>query len=509
LQENLANSSYGETQMMVSKASASSSRSESWKAIDWTHVEKQVEKLQMRIAKATKEKRFGKVRSLQWLLTHSHYAKLLAVKRVTENKGGKTPGVDGEIWSTEKQKMQAASGLKRRGYQPQPLRRIYIPKKDGKKRPLGIPTIGCRAQQALHKLGLEPVVEVLADKNAYGFRPKRSCADAIEQCFKVLCRKSSPNWILEGDIQACFDKISHQWLLDNTPMDRNMLEKWLKCGFIELEEFYPTDEGTPQGGIISPTLLTLTLSGLEAKIQAAGKRCEHYSLVTYADDFVVSGKSKELLENKIMPIVSTFLAERGLTLSEKKTLITHIDEGFDFLGFNIRKYNGTLIIKPSKKSVKSFLAKIRATISRNKTAKTENLIHILNPKIRGWVNHFRYVCSKKTFSYVDHCIYKSLWDWAKRRHPNRSRRWVWRKYFSDPATNKGVLTTRVVGKPVSIFQAASIPIQRHIKIQMDANPYDKTYAEYFKTREGRKQQRSQASRSRKTGLAIDASLRKA
>jgi RNA-directed DNA polymerase len=468
LQDNLENFLREEKQMMVNKkASASSSGFNSWKTINWDDVEKQVEKLQMRIAKATMEKKFGKVKSLQWLLSHSYYAKLLAIRRVTENKGGKTPGIDGVVWSTEKQKMQSVSQLVRRGYKPQPLRRIYIPKKDGKKRPLGIPTILCRAQQALHRLGLEPMAEVLADKNSYGFRPKRSCADAIEQCFKILCRKTSSPWILEGDIQSCFDKISHQWLLNNILMDKSMLAKWLKCGFMEQGKFFQTDEGTPQGGIISPTLLTLTLCGLEAKIKSAVKRNEPYSLVVYADDFVISGRSKSLLEDKIKPIVRNFLAERGLSLSEKKTLITQVDDGFDFLGFNVRKYKGHLIIKPSRKSVKAFLAKIRGTISENKTAKTENLIHILNPKIRGWANYFRHVCSKKVFSYVDHCIFKALWHWAKRRHPNRSHKWVWRKYLKDPATNSGVLTTRVAGKPISIFTTKSIPIQRHVKIKMD------------------------------------------
>jgi len=223
-----------------------------------------VRQLQLRIAKAIQNGNHRKVKSLQWILTHSFYAKLLAVERVTSNKGAKTPGVDGVIWSTSSQKMAAALTLKRRGYQTKPLRRIYIPKKQkGKLRPLGIPAMECRAQQALHLLSLEPISEITADRNAYGFRPLRSTADAIEQCFKALSRKPSAQFILEGDIRACFDEISHQWLEDNTTMDKQILRKWLAAGYIDKKKYFHTERGTPQGGIISPTLLVVTLSGLE------------------------------------------------------------------------------------------------------------------------------------------------------------------------------------------------------------------------------------------------------
>lgn len=234
-----------------------------WQSIDWEHATSQVCRLQMRIAKAYRDGKHGRVKSLQWVLTHSFYAKLLAVKRVTENKGAKTPGIDNVTWRTPDKKMNAVLSLKRRGYCAQPLRRIYIPKKQkGKFRPLSIPPMECRAQQALHLLALEPVAETIADKNAYGFRPLRSCADAIEQCAIVLDKKHSAEYILEGDIHSCFDKISHQWLLNNAPTDKKMLSLWLKAGYIEKDEYYFTDTGAAQGGIISPTLLTITLSGL-------------------------------------------------------------------------------------------------------------------------------------------------------------------------------------------------------------------------------------------------------
>jgi RNA-directed DNA polymerase len=231
-----------------------SSAALSWEAVDWQAVAMQVRRLQLRIAKATRERRWGKVKALQWLLTHSLAAKLLAVRRIGQNRGRYTAGIDGVTWKTPQQKWQAALALRRRGYQAQPLRRIYIPKKNGKQRPLSIPTMSDRAMQALYLLALEPVAEMTGNRNAYDFRPKRSTADAISQCFNALARKQSPQWILEGDIKACFDQISHDWLKANIPMDNTILEKWLGAGYVEEQEMFPTLAGTPQGGIASPTL---------------------------------------------------------------------------------------------------------------------------------------------------------------------------------------------------------------------------------------------------------------
>ena len=248
-----------------------------WDAIDWRQAEQQVKRLQMRIAKAVREGRWGKVKALQWLLTHSWSAKLLAVRRVVKNPGHRTPGVDRVVWTTPAQKMRAARSLQRRGYQPQPLRRIYIPKKSGKLRPLSIPVMDDRAMQALHLLALEPVSETLADRNSYGFRPYRSTADAIGQCFTVLAQKQSAQWILEGDIKACFDRISHRWLERHIPVDKAILKKWLAAGYIEKEVFYSTKAGTPQGGIASPAIANMALDGLE---QAVLKAAPHNGIVT-------------------------------------------------------------------------------------------------------------------------------------------------------------------------------------------------------------------------------------
>ncbi len=352
-------------------------------SLDWQKIEKRVKRLQVRIAKATRDECYGKVNSLQWLLTHSFDAKLLAVKRVTENRGKKTAGVDGVLWKTSLQKLEAARSLGRRGYKPHPLRRIYIPKRNGKKRPLGIPTMIDRAQQALYLLGLEPVSETQANPNAYGFRPKRGTADAIGQCFITLGKRCSPRWVLEADIKSCFDQISHPWLLENIPMDKRMLGSWLKAGYIDQNTYHISEEGTPQGGIISPTLLNMTLQGLEDHVKKSVLPGSMVNTIIYADDFVITGISKEVLQSQVRPAVVDFLRERGLTLSEEKTKISHIDDGFNFLGFNVRKYDQKLLIKPAKESIKRFLGSIREAIKDNKTIAARNMVWMLNPKIRG------------------------------------------------------------------------------------------------------------------------------
>lgn len=330
-----------------------------WHSIDWKKATRQTRKLQMRIAKAVKDNRWGKVRSLQRILTCSFYAKASAVKRVTENRGKKTPGVDKVIWPTPAAKAGAIDELKRRGYQPQPLRRVYIQKSNGKQRPLGIPTMRDRAMQALHLQALGPVSETKADKDSYGFRPMRASRDAAEKCFTNLARKDAAQWILEADIKGCFDNISHKWLLNNIQMDRWVLKKWLRAGFMEGNSWYPTKEGTPQGGIASPTLANTVLDGLEDALRGTfpefhrGKRNKIH-IVRYADDFIVTGKDPDTLQKAKREIIK-FLAYRELKLSQEKTKITHIVEGFNFLGWNFTKHDGKLLIRPAKDNVKNHL----------------------------------------------------------------------------------------------------------------------------------------------------------
>jgi RNA-directed DNA polymerase len=449
---------------------------------------------------ATKERRWGRVRALQRLLTHSYSGKVLAVRRVTENNGKATPGVDQEIWDTPEKKTQAVHALKRRGYRSQPLRRVYIPKSDGKTmRPLGIPTMIDRGQQALHLLALDPVVETTADRNSYGFRQRRSCADAIGQCFLAL-RRANAQWVLEGDIKSCFDKISHDWLLAHVPMDRVILQKWLKSGYMEKHVLHESTDGTPQGGIISPALANCALDGLERLLQdkyPAGKRLKSFGgekpyvhLVRYADDFVITSKSKELLEGEIKPLVEQFLRERGLELSPTKTVITHVEHGFDFLGQNVRRYpNGKLLIKPSKKNVGTFLDGIRRIIKAAHGVSAADLIDQLNPKIRGWANYHRHVVSKRMFGRADHTIFSNLWQWARRRHPNKPSRWVKAKYFERRRDRDWTFfgeTCDDEGRPrkVWLFRAQSTPIKRQVKVKGEANPYDPAYETYFEEREG-------------------------
>jgi RNA-directed DNA polymerase len=479
---------------------AASREAAEWYAIDWRAINRNVRRLQVRIVQATKASRWGRVQALQRLLTHSYSGKVLAVRRVTENNGKKTPGVDQEIWDTPEKKTQAVHALKRRGYQSQPLRRVYIPKSDGKTmRPLGIPTMKDRAQQALYLLALAPVVETTADKNSYGFRQQRSCADAIEQCFKAL-RSANTQWILEGDIKSCFDKISHDWLLAHVPMDRVILQKWLKSGYMEKHVLHETTDGTPQGGIVSPALANCALDGLERLLREkypAGNRLKSLggekpcvNLVRYADDFVITSKSKELLEGEIKPLVEQFLQERGLELSPKKTVITHVERGFDLLGQNVRRYpNGKLLIKPSKKNVKTFLDGIRRTIKAAHGVSAADLIDQLNPKIRGWANYHRHVVSKRTFGCVDHSIFSSLWQWARRRHPNKSPRWFKPKYFAQRGNRDWSFFGETCDdegqtNKVWLYYAKSTPIKRHVKVKGEANPYDPTYETYFEEREG-------------------------
>lgn len=275
-------------------------------------------------------------------------------------------------------------------------------------------------------------------------------------------------------------------MLENIPMDKTILAKWLRAGYIEKQVFHHTEEGTPQGGIISPTLMNMTLNGLEQAVKSVVSVRDKVNVVVYADDFIITGISKEILEQKVKPTVINFLKERGLELSLEKSRITHINDGFDFLGFNVRKYNGKLLIKPSKNSIKSFLKGIRENIKSNSMS-TESLIRLLNPKIRGWANYYQHVVAKDVFHYVDSCILAALLRWIKRRHSNKNTTWWMRKYFRYHACRKWNFFARVHDKngnvvPLYLLHAFDVEIKRHIKIKGAANPHDPAYTEYFERR---------------------------
>jgi RNA-directed DNA polymerase len=467
-----------------------------WHSIPWRRVWRNVRRLQARIVKAVQEGGWGKVQALVYLLTHSYSGRAAAILRVTTNPGASTPGVDGDCWGTPELKAAAFSRLRRHGYRAQPLRRVYIPKSGdpSKLRPLGIPTMTDRAMQALYLLGLDPIVETTADANSYGFSSQRCCADALDQCHKILRKNHSASWVLEGDIRACFDRISHDWLLTHTPMDRVILRQWLRAGYLEKDVFFATTEGTPQGGIASPALANATLDGLEALLwdrfgaTRPQRTRNKVHLVRYADDFIITGTSKELLRNEVQPLVAHFLQERGLELSHEKTSITQIDDGFDFLGQNVRRYGTKLLLKPSRKSVRALLAKIDDGIQQDGGHRTAGeLIERLNPRIRGWALYHRHASSKRTFAHVDNVIVRKLWRWARRRHRQKSAAWVKARYFSRPGderwTFRGSVTDEKGGKhAVSLFRALSLDIRRHVKVRGEANPYDPAWELYFEER---------------------------
>jgi RNA-directed DNA polymerase len=467
-----------------------------WHSINWRKVWRNVRRLQARIVKAVAEGRWGKVQALVYLLTHSFGGRAAAILRVTTNSGASTPGVDGDCWDTPELKAAAFSRLRRHGYHAQPLRRVYIPKSSdpSKLRPLGIPTMTDRAMQALYLLGLDPIVETTADANSYGFRSQRSCADALDQCHKILRKNHSALWILEGDIKACFDRISHGWLLTHICMDKVILRQWLQAGYMEKDVFFATTEGTPQGGIASPALANAALDGLETLLRErfgatrTQRTRNKVHLVRYADDFVITGTSKGLLRNEVQPLVAHFLSARGLELSHEKTSITHIDDGFDFLGQNVRRFGTKLLLKPSRKNVRTFLAKIHDVIQHEGGHLTAGeLIERLNPKIRGWTLYHRHASSKRTFAHVDNVILKRLWRWARRRHRHKSATWLKGKYFSRPGGGNWAFRGTLPDKrgreyPISLFRACSLDIRRHVKVKGEANPYDPAWELYFEER---------------------------
>ena len=457
-----------------------------WKSIDWKKAEAEVSRLQARIAKATQEKKWNTVKRLQYLLSHSYYAKALAVRKVTTNKGKHTPGIDKELWNTPAVKMRNVLILTDKGYKAKPLRRVFIEKPGKKKkRPLGIPCMYDRAMQALYALALDPVSETTADEKSFGFRRGRSAQDACEYIFTALSRRSSPEWVLEGDIKGCFDHISHDWLIEHIPMDKSVLKQFLKAGFVFQNELFPTDEGTPQGGVISPILANMALDGMQkvlsdrfhtnrlGKIDLRFKNAHKVNLVRYADDFIVTAATKEIAE-EAKEIIRGFLCTRGLELSEEKTLITHVDDGFDMLGWTFRRFKEKLIVKPSKKSVKALNASLHNTVlERGKAWRQEDLIRVLNRQLRGWANYHQSVCAKDAFSRTDHILYEMLWRWAKRRHPKKNRKWITANYWYSKGLRNWVFST----KNAELIRLGEVPIIRHTKVRMSANPY--LDSEYF------------------------------
>jgi len=470
------------TSRQVGMVHSSTSQKISWRSINWKNARGEVRRLQMRIAKAVKEGKHRRVQHLQWILTHSFYAKALAVKRVTSNSGKNTSGVDGVLWKSAKDKMQAIYSLRQHGYKTQPLLRRYIPKKSGKKRPLSIPTMYDRAMQALYKLALSPVAETTADRNSYGFREGRSCADAIAASFNALSKPNSATWVLEGDITGCYDNISTSWLMENIPIEKRILNQWLRAGYVENGVTYPTRKGAPQGGIISPTLANMTLDGLERVIKQSVPYRSRVNFIRYADDFIITGKSKTMLNKNVLPAVKKFLADRGLQLSSEKTKITYIKDGLTFLGQTFQKHGKRLHITPSKEGVLALTRKVETLIRKYVSAPIIILIKKLNEIIRGWAYYHRHVVSSDAFRRVDKYVYEQLWRMLRRRHSNKSTKWLFKKYWTKTGM-KGIFGVIVKYKNkykrYQVTLATTINIRRHIKIKAEANPYMPEYGKYF------------------------------
>ena len=377
---------------------ASSDTIDCWGKIDFDLAEKSVKKLQKCIATAYLNSDNRLVMNLQNKLIHSFYAKALSIDIVTSNKGKHTTGIDNTLWTTPTDKFQAIDKLKRRGYKHKALRRIYIPKYNGHLRPLGIPTMKDRAMQTLYRFALEPIAEITADTNTFGFRQNRSARDAIVKTVEILSKCPEYEWVMKADIKSCFDSISHNWLMDNIPMDKEMLKQFIKCGYVYDSDFYSTDKGIPQGTCISGVLCNMTLDGLEKILKS--RFGDSIEAIRYADDFIIIGTSKAVSLQVVAPVVECFLSERGLSLSKEKTKISRIEKGFNFLGYRIYKENNDIISVPTRENIDSLIGKIEEVFKTMPQIPIEHLYKLLKSKIRGWLNYYKSIATTQSL----HCI---------------------------------------------------------------------------------------------------------
>lgn len=483
-----------------------------WDDVNWKKAYRTVRNLRRRIFRASKEGNNRNVRKLQRLMLQSQSNILISIRRVTQiNNGKKTAGIDKYLALTKEERSKLAETLinHRHLWKPLPTKRILIPKKNGKQRPLSIPTIIDRCLQNIHKNALEPEWEARFESTSYGFRPGRSCQDAMQRIFKVLNgSKATRLWIVEGDIKGCFDNIDHKPLLEKIGSypGKNILKKWLKAGFVQNNKKYETEYGTPQGGIISPLLANIALDGIEeslgikyrwhkaSKCWTADRAIGVYA--RYADDFIVMVDSK----NKAYQVKTKLkeeLAKIGLELSEEKTRIIHANKGFDFLSWNFRRYETTkrktgfiLLIKPSKKSRQSFKDTLKEVFKELRGHNQAEVINRLNPIIRGWANYHKSAVSKETFSELDNFIYNKLVKWAKRTHPRKPKEWIKKRYWGQYCQGRkdkwvfGYAAKDDNGKESVYYleKLAWTVIQRHTLVQYKNSPDDSTQSEYWEKR---------------------------
>lgn len=471
-----------------------------WQQIGWQEIEGYVEKLQQRIYHAESLGEIRKVRNLQRMLINSEATLLLSIRRVTQlNKGKRTAGVDGYKALTPSERLELYYTMKElniKGHNPKPAHRTYIEKKNGKLRPLGIPTIKDRIYQNIVRMALEPQWEAKFEPTSYGFRAKRNCHDAIERIFNTV-KGGKKQWIFEGDFKGCFDNLNHEFIMEQIKgfPHSEIIEKWLKAGFIDNKVFNETEEGTPQGGIISPLLANIALHGMEEilgiKYNTVNRKNEvtyenrtKYAMARYADDFVVMCENEQDARN-LYETLKPYLEKRGLELAQEKTKITHITEGFDFLGFNIKRHktqNGSkLIIKPSKDSIKSFKGKISDNTKMLYGKNIKTLINTLNPIIIGTANYWSSVVSKEVYTAMDNYVWTNVYRFLRRLHPKKSWNWIKDRYFKPDKTgqskNKWILTDPITNNQLK--KMAWTPIVRHPQIKHDYSPYNKELKEYF------------------------------
>ncbi|MCY9665836.1 group II intron reverse transcriptase/maturase [Paenibacillus alginolyticus] len=481
-----------------------------WDSVNWQKLEKYVRKLQQRIYHAERLGKKRKVRDLQRLLLRSKAALLLAIKRVTQiNKGKRTAGVDGMKVLKAEQRVVLYNSMTRLSiklHKPKPALRTYIKKKNGKLRPLGIPTIIDRVYQSLTLMSLEPQWEYHFEGTSYGFRPKRSTHDALTAIYMKLKGKTYRSWIFEGDFKGCFDNLNHEFILNQVSRfpATDIIKKWLQAGYVDNEVFHTTEAGTPQGGIISPLLANIALHGME---DAIGVRYETKpslvskgslslkkdspGVIRYADDFIIICHSREEAESmygKLEP----YLRDRGLQLSQEKTKITYIQDGFDFLGFNFRRYQRkrgpVFLVTPSKESVKKAYAKVKDVFLRNTGKNVYRLIGELNPIIRGYANYWRVAVAKETMGDLDDYIFRLTVNFLKRLHPLKTWGWISKQYFKPDRTgvskDQWILTDPISGSQIT--KAKWTPIKRHVQITGNHSPHDKYLKGYFQLRDIKK-----------------------
>lgn len=476
-------------------------RTTDWRSVNWKNANRVVRRLRQRIFKATKDGDLKRVRSLQKLLMRSHSNIVLSVRRVTQlNSGRKTAGVDKLLVRTPAARGKLVDILSQFiPWNPLPAKRIYIRKSNGKQRPLSIPSIIDRCLQSIVKNALEPYWEAHFERTSYGFRPGRGVHDAIERVHSMSKANSTKSWVVDADIEGCFDNIAHEPLLKaigNFPA-RKLIQQWLKAGYVEKGVFHDTQAGVPQGGIISPLLANIALQGMESALgiryNQQGHTLGNRGLVRYADDLVVFCKSQEDAF-RVVETLSQWMKTKGLALSSSKTQIVHLTEGFNFLGFNIRWYHDShtrtgrkVLIKPSKESLQEIRNKIRLVWLENKSNNVNYLIAKLNPIIRGVANYYRTVVSSQIFNKLDRWMFVRENRYAKRMHPKKSQSWRRSKYWGR--LNKDTNDNWVFGDKRTgqyLLKFSDFKIRRHAMVKGEASPDDPQLRDYWELRNNRK-----------------------